>query len=693
MAVYKTPGVYVEEKSIFPPSVAQVATAIPAFIGYTEKADDRAKNDLHLKPKKISSLLEYRQYFGGPPSLKISTVKLDSNNSLVEANVQPKYLLYDSLQLFFLNGGGECYIVSVGKYGDSIQLGDRSNQMPPGLDVGLAVLEKEDEPTILLFPDAVLLSNADHLYTLQVNALNQSNALKDRVVIFDLREQDIGGSWEEKLGVKAFRDKIGTINLKYGTAYTPYLKTNLPKDIRYKDIRNNTANPNRFTRSGAAITLMSLTTDIKEKSQRDQIQSLINQLDTAVNDVELIASELEALATTFQGAPFNIPETQSKTLRTAFEYLHNTAAANNTAQNYYNLLDFLYRIIAMVDGWIFDTASPSHTSTGAGSYQEQALSQIFPSFDTAVTNLIAFDKGAEASIAGDTFNRFLNFVATLVNVTPYTAEWTAAGAPTANDTPFAGAPDDAGRRNQSLPFIKDLFEQLVTSVDALVELGNSRMKALEDSLLNQFSIYKNLVEQLNQALSTIPASGAIAGVYAQVDANRGVWKAPANVSLNGVTGLTYNFSQFETDNLNVDTNFGKSINAIKFMTGMGFMVWGARTLAGNDNEWRYISVRRFFNMVEESIKKSTMWAVFEPNDATTWVKVKGMIENFLTLQWRNGALQGAKPDEAFFVKIGLGETMISLDILEGRMNVEIGMAVVRPAEFIILTFSHKLVQF
>lgn len=95
-------------------------------------------------------------------------------------------------------------------------------------------------------------------------------------------------------------------------------------------------------------------------------------------------------------------------------------------------------------------------------------------------------------------------------------------------------------------------------------------------------------------------------------------------------------------------------------------------------------------MVEESCKKSTSWAVFEPNDAGTWVKVKGMIDNFLTLQWRAGALQGAKPGDAFYVKVGLGETMTSLDILEGRMNVEIGMAVVRPAEFIILTFSHKL---
>jgi phage tail sheath protein FI len=135
---------------------------------------------------------------------------------------------------------------------------------------------------------------------------------------------------------------------------------------------------------------------------------------------------------------------------------------------------------------------------------------------------------------------------------------------------------------------------------------------------------------------------------------------------------------------------GKSVNAIRSFTGKGVLVWGARTLAGNDNEWKYISVRRFYNMVEESLKKATEPFVFEPNDKKTWTKVKTMAENYLTLKWRDGALQGAKPEEAFFVHVGLGETMTALDILEGRMIVEIGMAVVRPAEFIILRFSHKM---
>lgn len=190
----------------------------------------------------------------------------------------------------------------------------------------------------------------------------------------------------------------------------------------------------------------------------------------------------------------------------------------------------------------------------------------------------------------------------------------------------------------------------------------------------------------------LPPSAAVVGVYARVDSNRGVWKAPANENISSISGLSFKITDEMQDRLNVDVNAGKSINCIRFFTGKGNKIWGARTLAGNDNEWRYVPVRRFFNMVEESVKKATYPFVFEPNDANTWVRVRAMIENFLILQWRAGALQGDKPDKAFYVAVGLGVTMTALDILEGRMIVEIGMAVVRPAEFIILRFSHKLAE-
>lgn len=202
-------------------------------------------------------------------------------------------------------------------------------------------------------------------------------------------------------------------------------------------------------------------------------------------------------------------------------------------------------------------------------------------------------------------------------------------------------------------------------------------------------VYNQLKLELDKQTVTLAPSAAVAGIYAKVDSNRGVWKAPANESLSSVNEPTVKITHEMQEGLNIDTS-GKSINAIRSFTGKGILVWGSRTLAGNDNEWRYVPVRRFFNMAEESIKKATEQFVFEPNDANTWVKVRAMIENFLTLQWRAGALAGAKPEQAFFVRVGLGETMTADDILNGRMNVEIGMAVVRPAEFIILKFSHKM---
>ena len=169
-----------------------------------------------------------------------------------------------------------------------------------------------------------------------------------------------------------------------------------------------------------------------------------------------------------------------------------------------------------------------------------------------------------------------------------------------------------------------------------------------------------------------------------------MWKAPANVSLSAVIGPVLKITQDDQENLNVDPTAGKSINAIRAFTGKGTLVWGARTLAGNDNEWRYVNVRRLFNMIEESTQKATAFAVFEANDATTWLKVKAMIESFLYGLWEQGALAGPTPEAAYFVNVGLGKTMTNQDVLEGRMIVEIGVAAVRPAEFIVLRFTHKM---
>jgi uncharacterized protein len=205
-------------------------------------------------------------------------------------------------------------------------------------------------------------------------------------------------------------------------------------------------------------------------------------------------------------------------------------------------------------------------------------------------------------------------------------------------------------------------------------------------------LYWKIKNFLGKKKMMLPPSAAMAGVYARVDRTQGVWRAPANVGLVNVTGLAVEIDNLSQESLNVDPISGKSINVIRNFKGRGPIVWGARTLAGNDKEWRYVNVRRLFNYVEESLKKATAFVVFEPNTLNTWQRVKSGCEAFLTNLWRDGGLAGASTKEAFYVRVGLGSTMTANDILNGKMLVEVGLAASRPAEFILLKFSHALQQ-
>ena len=434
MQTYNRPGVYIQEASTLPPSVAPVATAIPAFIGYTEFG-------LTNIPTRITSMLEYEKLFGGAYKKSTLSVTYTSATDRLTVTGQNKSLLfYYALQLYFLNGGGPCYIVSVGHYLTA------SNTVTPtvgDLKNGTEALKKADEPTLICFPDAIGIGGTD--YGFYETALSQSEDLRDRFVLIDSLEDDVVGL------------RTGIDSSPYGAAYHPHLVSSL-----------------------------------------------------------------------------------------SYSYDEALVAVTNTSSN-------------------LDTLISSNTGL---------------------------------------YNKVKSFLA----------------------------------------------KQYVT-------LG---------------------------------PSSALAGVYASVDRSRGVWKAPANVSLRGVIRPTKIITDEDQNGLNIDLASGKSVNAIRTFTGKGILVWGARTWAGNSNEWRYVSVRRFFNFVEGSVSKATMPFVFESNDANTWNKVKSMIGNFLNQQWQVGALQGAKPEHAYYVKVGLGETMSPQDILEGHLVVEIGMAVVRPAEFIILKFSHTI---
>lgn len=546
MARYNTPGVYVQEISTLPPSVAQVATAIPAFIGYTEKGSG---------VKRIDTLLDYETTFGkANPS--IFSISVDENrdsqgNTSYEVRGVSRdsekanpFLMHYGLSLYFLNGGGSCYIVSVGNYDADL------SKAAKAFSDGLSLLEREDEPTLIVLLDAVSVLKNEDYYGLCDQALKQCNNLGDRFLIADVAD----GDWQ------TFRDKTPTGKLlTYGAAYHPYLKTLL----NYQP----------------------------------------GKVDVKINALSYQISTDNVITVTYTGS------SSSPKL-------------------------------------IIVTGTPKDKVD----------------FDTKTTNTLTITIATPAPTGVE--------VATAWNT------WKSS-----NDVAgFDIQKNGDGSVNIAAATSKSLTKKSVT-------------KTLDELQSTNTTLYNKLKLQLNDERVTLPPSPAIAGIYASVDRERGVWKTPANVSVSGVLGSVSKISDTDQDRLNIDpSGAGKSINAIRDFTGKGTLVWGGRTLAGDDNEWRYVSVRRLFITIEESTRKATNFAVFEPNDATTWLKVKAMIESYLYGLWEQGALAGSKPEAAYFVNIGLGKTMTAQDILEGRMNVEIGIAAVRPAEFIILKFTHKLQQ-
>jgi phage tail sheath protein FI len=217
------------------------------------------------------------------------------------------------------------------------------------------------------------------------------------------------------------------------------------------------------------------------------------------------------------------------------------------------------------------------------------------------------------------------------------------------------------------------------STDTLANVANIRPP--QDTTYAAF--YMPWIKVFNPLInqdSRIPPSGHIAGIYAQTDIERGVFKAPANVVVAGARALEFQITKGEQDLLNP-----RGVNCIRAFPARGIRVWGARTSSTN-SLWKYINVRRLFLFLEESIEEGTQWVVFEPNDEKLWARVKQTITQFLITQWRNGALMGTKPDQAFFVKVDR-TTMTQDDMDNGRMICIIGVAPVKPAEFVIFRIA------
>lgn len=234
------------------------------------------------------------------------------------------------------------------------------------------------------------------------------------------------------------------------------------------------------------------------------------------------------------------------------------------------------------------------------------------------------------------------------------------------------------------------LKAIQAEIDAIAPgLPSERVTRLDQDLSAALPVLGDIEKAIVHDLARLPPSGAMAGVYTYVDQNRGVWNGPANLSLASVSEPTFRIDSHTQQDLNVPVG-GKAINALRELTGRGTIVLGARTLDGNSNDYRYIQVRRTLIYIEQSIKQALDPFVFAANDGKTWVTVVSMISVFLQDLWSKGGLMGATASEAYSVECGLGSTMTAQDILDGYMVVQVTLQMIRPAEFIELTFRQKM---
>lgn len=545
--VYKTPGVYVREETAFPPSVVGVQTAVPAFIGYTEKASISGK-PVYRKAIPITSMVEFESIFGKDYPASFNIVHLtesEEDKALIAAGdydfkvydpvvkkekyyqlkpaTNSEFNLYNSMRLFYANGGGDCYVVSVGSYVD--EAGTVKQVSQADLEAGLEVIKEQVGPTMLVIPDAVLLPDDGEgegkqpwmsaAFKAVVEAMvKQCQELQDRVAVLDvygtqyINDPEVGGSITSKTDavIKQFRLDVEGVARNYAMAYFPFLETSVVplSDFTYMNV-DSTDTPSSF----------------------DELKKILTW----------------------------------------------------ERQNLYGDLD---------------AESPGRAD------------QVQADID-------------------------------LMEPTNGAAEVT--------------------RLNQnltvSLPLLLDIERVMVEKNDML------------------------------------PPSGAMAGVYTRNDLTKGVWNAPANVSLSSVEGPTVKLDNKQQEDLNVPVD-GKAVNAIREFQNRGTIVWGARTLDGNSNDYRYIQVRRTLIYIEQSIKSALDRFVFAANDGNTWTTVVATITSFLQGVWSQGGLMGATPSEAFTVECGLGSTMTGQDVLDGIMKVQVTLQMIRPAEFIVLTFKQQM---
>lgn len=681
MATMKTPGVYILEKNAFPNSVVEVATAVPAFIGYTEIALD-GNTSLLNKPWRITSMAEFHTFFGYAPTPKFTINNQGTGNAGKDDPV--KTALKEKVN-------------------------EKLKVLPPPLTEDAIVKTITEEKKALI--DAL---------TAQETTGMQARIKQDAEKAAQAIEKEIVAGLEKDLKEKLKKDALAGLTGKETTAENVSAAVTAAIKTEETDVKTVTG-----------LATEEIINEIKEELIREILSAPEKQADVAAQGENATTPKEAAEKSEEENLPlasssFSIPVSTEETytikpctpLYTLYYHMllfyangggpcyivsvgdYNTEPSSEAITNALILLEKEQEptLIVVPEAINFGQDECTNIQTAMLGHCGQVMQNRFAIFD--IWNGIDLEhQGKSVSDFREKIGS--NHLAYCASYFPWLNTSVITDKYLSMDNLDWKIFDLAKDATTNWPkAIKDI----IINYDEKIQKENNDKKIDADKkkekldklraelhaiLAQNWGIYKNILAAIKQRMNLLPPSGAMAGIYTMVDNSRGVWKAPANLSINNVVSPTCNLTNADQEDLNVPLT-GKAVNAIRTFIGEGIKIWGARTMDGNSLDWRYINVRRTMIFMEESIKNATRAYVFEPNDAGTWVNMRGMIENFLKSVWKRGGLAGASPEDAFSVHVGLGDTMTPEDILEGILRITVLVAITRPAEFIEITFQQQM---
>ncbi|MBD78264.1 MAG: phage tail protein [Crocinitomicaceae bacterium] len=642
-APMKTPGVYIQELDAFGNSVVPVPTAVPAFIGYTGKTSFNGKSLLN-KAVKVTSLAEFLLIFGSEPpkvqyslSSNVLQERLDELTAEADSSATALTNAKDALT----KAGGDPTTVKATKTADAEAAvkaaQSASDAKPDDPALKAEVVAQQALLNSLQVADSIAAYNADP----NITALNAAQKAVDTA-------NAAAPNSATDAQKKALADAQQTLaNLVEDADFCTggYAYTLTAKTINY---RMYSSLKFFYENGGGDCYIMTIGT-------YDYSKSTIGDTSGFSRAITLLKKETEPTMLLIPDL-VEIQDPSQATLEKRY------ASAYSLQGEMINHCGEMMNRVAVLD----IPGGYSEPLVGKTSV-DQFRDSVTPTLPKFASYAAAYYPWLHTTVyqTGDISYQNVD-PANYGQITQLlTIEFT--------------DPDKGLNANMAKAFA--IYAQQGASTDAL--------KQADVIFQNLSKSYKLLMTTIMSKMNLIAPSAGMAGIYTTVDNNEGVWIAPANVAVQSTVAPSINIDHAAQEDLNMPIN-GKSVCAIRAFTGRGNLVWGARTLDGNSNDWRYINVRRTLIYIEQSVQDASKAYVFAPNDAGTWVNVKSMIGNFLFGLWKQGGLVGPKPADAYSVSVGLGSTMTGDDILNGIMRVAVKVAVSHPAEFIEITFQQQM---